>query len=176
MAPERVERLVLISEHVLPYDDPDVIAALSEAERDDVASLLRGRTAELEQQYAASAAHDPTAPLRQLAEGWSPQERSLATTPWFPEVAESAAFGLRAGRVGFLEDGLRSVRPLEIDLADVRCPVRLIHGEADDLEPYANVERLVPRLVDATLLALPGMGHLGPWLWPDVIMGILTGY
>ena len=65
--------------------------------------------------------------------------------------------------------------PLDFDLADVRCPVRAIHGTIDDLEPYANLERLQARLADCVLVALPGMGHFGPWLWPDAIFGLLTG-
>ncbi|MFZ2015476.1 MAG: alpha/beta hydrolase, partial [Nocardioides sp.] len=76
---------------------------------------------------------------------------------------------------GLLEDGLRTVSPLEFDLSDVRCPVRAIHGTIDDLEPYANLERLAAQLADCAVVALPGMGHFGPWLWPDSIMGLLSG-
>lgn len=57
---------------------------------------------------------------------------------------------------------------VEDDLGDVRCPFRAIHGLADDLEPYANVERLIGIVDDIAVLALPGLGHLGPWLWPDL--------
>jgi pimeloyl-ACP methyl ester carboxylesterase len=64
---------------------------------------------------------------------------------------------------------------LEFDLADVRCPVRAIHGTIDDLEPYANLERLAAQLADCAVVALPGMGHFGPWLWPDSIMGLVSG-
>ena len=177
-APERVSKAVLISGHVLPYDDPAIIAGLSEAEQADVGRLVGGRTAELEAEYAAGAAamlEDPEGMIRQLAAGWAPKERALVETPFVSAVARSVAFGLSTGHTGLLEDGLRTVSPLEFDLADVRCPVRAIHGTIDDLEPYANVERMSARLHDCVVVALPGMGHFGPWLWPDAIFGLLTG-
>jgi pimeloyl-ACP methyl ester carboxylesterase len=177
-APERISKVVLISGHVLPYDDPAIIAGLSEAEQADVANLNGGRTAELEAEYAGVAAAivaDPEGLVRQLAAGWAPKEKALVETPWVSAVAKSVAFGLTTGHVGMLEDGLRSVLPLDFDLAEVRCPVRAIHGTIDDLEPYANVERLKHRLHDCVVVALPGMGHFGPWLWPDAIFGLLTG-
>ena len=100
---------------------------------------------------------------------------SWCPTRWVDAIAGSVPFGLATGHVGLLEDGLRTVSPLEFDLSDVRCPVRAIHGTIDDLEPYANLERLAAQLADCAVVALPGMGHFGPWLWPDSIMGLLSG-
>lgn len=152
-------------------------AALSADEQADVAMLLAGRTPELEQAYAAaaSARHDAAEMIRGLAAGWHPLELALLDTPWLDAVAESVAFGLAQGHEGYLEDGLRTVRPLEFSLADVTCPVRAVHGTIDDLEPYTNLERLAARLDDCVVLALPGFGHFGPWLWPDAVLGLLTG-
>jgi pimeloyl-ACP methyl ester carboxylesterase len=83
-------------------------------------------------------------------------------------------FGLSAGFHGVLDDGLRTVRPLEFDLVDIRLPVRAVHGSLDDLEPLANLERAAARLGDVVLLSLQGMGHFGPWLWPDLILGLIA--
>jgi pimeloyl-ACP methyl ester carboxylesterase len=91
-------------------------------------------------------------------------------------VAESLSFGLAAGHAGLLEDGLRTVSPLEFELPDVRCPVRATHGTIDDLEPCANLERAAARLTDCVVVALPGMGHFGPWRWPDSLFGLVTGH
>jgi pimeloyl-ACP methyl ester carboxylesterase len=178
LAPERITKVVLVSGHVLPYDDPEIVKYLSPAEQADVANLSRGRTPELESEYAAVAtamAADPIGLGREMAAGWTSREQRLIETPWFDAMAESLAFGLSAGHVGLLEDGLRTVRPLEFDLTQVRCPVRAIHGTLDDLEPYSNLQRLVARLTDSAIVALPGMGHFGPWLWPDSILGLLSG-
>ena len=179
IAPERISKVVLVSAHVMPYDDPAIVAGLSAAEQADVGRLLGGRTPELEAEYAAGAAsmtEDPVAMLKGLAAGWGHREQSLAETPFVTAVAESVAFGLAAGHAGLLEDGLRTVSPLEFDLSDVRCPVRAIHGTIDDLEPYANLERAAARLTDCVVLTLPGMGHFGPWLWPDSIFGLVSGH
>lgn len=178
LAPERIPKVVLVSGHVLPYDDPAIVAALSASEQADVARLATGRTPELEAEYAAMAssmAADPVGLIREVASGWGTREQRLAETPWARAIAGSVAFGLAAGHVGLLEDGLRTVRPLEFDLSDVRCPVRAVHGTIDDLEPYANLERLAARLAECAVVALPGMGHFGPWLWPDSILGLLIG-
>lgn len=178
LAPERISKVVLISGHVLPYDSPDIVAALSPAEHADLALLLGGRTPELEAEYSAAAAAaraDAAELIRGMAAGWHPLERALLDTPWLDAVAESVAFGLSQGHVGYLEDGLRTVRPLEFSPSDVRCPVRAIHGTVDDLEPYVNLERLAAQLDDCIVVALPGMGHFGPWLWPDAVLGLLTG-
>jgi hypothetical protein len=55
IAHERISKVVLVSAHVMPYDDPEIVAGLSAAEQGDD-RLLRGRSPELEAEYAASAA------------------------------------------------------------------------------------------------------------------------
>jgi pimeloyl-ACP methyl ester carboxylesterase len=179
IAPERISKVVLVSCHVMPYDDPRIVAGLSAAEQADVNLLLGGRTPQLEAEYAAMAesmARNPMGLLSGLAEGWGPREQSLMQTPWATAVAASVAFGLAPGHRGMLDDGIRTVRPLEFELSEVRCPVRAIHGTIDDLEPYANLERAASQLADCVVVALPQMGHFGPWLWPDTIFGLLAGH
>ncbi len=176
-ADERIERLVLVSPHALPYDDPAIIALLSKAERSDL-DLLRGPVDEAEAEYAASVASllaDPVAAVRHLVEDWPAPERALAAGPWGELAAASFAFGLSHGHTGYFEDGLRTLRPLEFDLAAVRCPVRAVHGTEDDLEPYPNLLRLAGRLEDCRVVALPGLKHFGPWLWPDLVPSLMTG-
>lgn len=180
LAPDRVERLVLASAHVLPYDDEDMESALSDAEKADLVLLRAGPSAELEAAYAAGAASaadvdGAVALLEELAASMSPLEGDVLRRPFARAVAESVAFGLSAGHRGYLEDGMRSIRPLEVDPADVRCPVRALHGTMDSLEPYANLERLVPRLADAAVIAFPGMGHFAPWVWPALPFEVLAG-
>lgn len=177
-APERVTRTVLIAAHVMPYEDPQVVASLSEAEQADLAMLRSGRTPELEQAYAAAAASavaDPMRLLQQLAASWHPRERQLVATGWGTAVAESVAFGLSTGSAGYLEDGIRTAATLDVDLAAITCPVRAVHGTIDDLEPYANLERLATMVADLQIIALPGLGHFGPWLWPDLGFAVLIG-
>lgn len=167
MAPDRVERVVLVSGNVLPYDDPAVEAQLSEAEREDLVLLRSGGDAAIEAAYredAMAMADDPQGLLDSIVASLPHRERELAGSGALAVTVEAIAFGLAAGHRGLLDDGRRTLQPLEVDLGDVRCPVRAIHGTADDLEPYANLQRLVELLDDIVVLALPGLGHLGPWL------------
>jgi pimeloyl-ACP methyl ester carboxylesterase len=178
LAADRVEKVVLISGHVLPYDDPAIVAALSRSEQDDLSRLREGRTAALDAAYAVQASdisQDAPALLRTLSAGWDQREQALVRSAWGEAVASSVAFGVSTGHIGLLEDGLRTIMPLEIELSAITCPVRALHGVADDLEPLANLEKAARQLADCVIVTLPGMGHFGPWLWPDSILGLLTG-
>lgn len=179
LAPDRVTRIVLVSAHAMPYDDDDVLETLSDAERADL-DLLRGPSDALEAAYAEAAAGASTtdgalALLGRLAASMSPLERTLADGPFARAVAASVAFGLAPGHRGLLDDGLRTLRAFEIDLADVRCPVRALHGTDDDLEPYPNLQRLLRRLEDTSVITFPGMGHFAPWVWPGLVLDVVAG-
>ena len=66
---------------------------------------------------------------------------------------------------------------LEQEIA-ISCPVRLIHGEADNEVPLGIALRLVDRLcsADVQLLVLKGGGHrLSEPQEIDAILGTLTG-
>ena len=178
LEPDRVTRLVLISPNALPYDDPDVIAALSEEERADFELVRNGPTREAEAaivEAARAVREDAIGLIRRNAARWSTLEAELADGPWAEPVARSLAFGLATGHVGYYEDALRTARPLEFDVATVRCPVRIMHGGIDDWEPLINAQRLISRLPDAALLEVHETGHFGPWLWPDAVLGLITG-
>lgn len=64
-----------------------------------------------------------------------------------------------------LGQGLDWLEQLDMgeQLADVRCPVLILHGSADPLMPLAGAEALAQRLPQARLHALPGHAH-GPFL------------
>jgi pimeloyl-ACP methyl ester carboxylesterase len=178
--PRRVTKVVLVSGHVLPYDDPDVEARLSEAEQADLALLRTGSSTELDREYAATSAgfsdiEGAVALMHRLSATMSPLEQRLVTSDFTRLVAESVAQGASGGHRGYLEDGLRTIRPLEVDLASITCPVRAVHGEDDDLEPYANLQRLVPSLSDVAVVSLPGMGHFGPWVWRSLPFALIAG-
>jgi len=178
MAPDRVERLVLAVPQALPYDDPEVIAGLNQGEQEEAARAVGGPTDEYEQDYrdAAAALGDDCRPLlREAPAGWHPLEQQLVKTEWTDRIAASLQFGVGTGHRGYYEDSLRTVRPLEIDLADVRCPVRIVAATADDWEPVANARRLAAALDDVALIELREMGHFGPWVWPELVLALVVG-
>jgi pimeloyl-ACP methyl ester carboxylesterase len=178
LAPGRVERLVLAVPQALPYDDPEVIAALDQDGQEDVEAALRGPRPEFEESYrraAAEMAEDSTGLLREAPAAWSALERRLVETEWTDGIAASLSFGLSRNHRGYYEDGLRIVRPLEIELSDIRCPVRIITASLDDWEPAVNAHRLARQLTDVALIELHDMGHFGPWVWPEMVLSLVVG-
>jgi proline iminopeptidase len=54
----------------------------------------------------------------------------------------------------------------------LRCPVLLVHGEADP-RPVAAVEALAAELPQARVVRLPGAGHFPLWETPDTLQRLL---
>jgi pimeloyl-ACP methyl ester carboxylesterase len=77
--------------------------------------------------------------------------------------AEALAAGLveavRPGLAGVAADVEAQARPLAVDLAAVRCPIRLWYGEVDEVTPAAFGRWYAARLPGATLTVVPGAGH-----------------
>jgi pimeloyl-ACP methyl ester carboxylesterase len=170
--------VVLVSGHVLPYDDERVIAHLSEAEQADLALLRAGPGPELEESYAgiaAATAADPVGALAPMVADWSRPEQAWFARPDIQAVvADELGLAYRQGHRGEFDDGLRTVSALEVDLRSVTVPVRALHGAGDDLEPYANLERLVSMLPDLKIVRFEGMSHFGPWVWPGMITAMIA--
>lgn len=62
-----------------------------------------------------------------------------------------------------LEAGLRRLEP---QLSSISAPTMIVHGDADDLVPFDNVDFLRSRLVNVTqlgIIALAGRDHFLPW-------------
>lgn len=70
-----------------------------------------------------------------------------------------------------LEDQLSLVGD---DIADqlesLDVPTMVVHGDADELVPFGNGERLAERIEGATLHRLEGVGHLAHWEQPDRVL------
>jgi hypothetical protein len=92
----------------------------------------------------------------------SQRERAWYSQQWVRDtlVAEVAE-GLRKHGEGSLEDSLISVRPFDIEVASIQCPVLAVHGSADDWEPLPNLRRVLTLVPDAQLIVLEGLHHFG---------------
>ncbi len=60
---------------------------------------------------------------------------------------------------GFARDNVSWAGPWDLDLAAVTSPVDLFYGDADQMVPLENGERLAALLPHATFNVLPGAGH-----------------
>jgi pimeloyl-ACP methyl ester carboxylesterase len=78
--------------------------------------------------------------------------------------AEAAVFFADVRRAldpaaGFVRDNVAWGGPWDVDLATITSPVDLLYGDADQMVPLANGERLAALLPHATFTVLPGAGH-----------------
>jgi pimeloyl-ACP methyl ester carboxylesterase len=167
IAPERVERLVLACAQ-MPYDDEGAIATLLPDQVALVPVLRGGRSALLEQGVAAyrdAVVRDPVGALEPSLGSFSAEERGLLDTPWFRDalVAEMRD-AFEPGIEGAVDDLLAWPVPLEVDVAQIRCPVLAVHGTEDDWEPIANLQRILAGIPQAQLVAVEGRSHLAPEL------------
>jgi pimeloyl-ACP methyl ester carboxylesterase len=74
---------------------------------------------------------------------------------WGLEIDVETAIATKDGRVGCSGAVCRPVEPL---CAQIRCPVTVMHGTDDRLDPYAVAERLA-ELTGASLIKVEGAGH-----------------
>lgn len=119
---------------------------------------------------------DPLAALAPNMATLSAKERRWADQPWVRDVlVDDIREGLRVSVEGFLDDMLAWPNPFEVDLRNVRCPVRAVHGTADDWEPLTNLQRVLPLMNDTQLLLLDGLNHFGPLLHPELVLGLAIG-
>ena len=101
-----------------------------------------------------------------------------------PALEEWAWFNMVAGAVeGLLPRALRNsnreieaykgeLETLRPRLGRLAAPVVIIHGTADSLVPFANVEYMRTRFTGAAslrIVTLPGEGHFTPWTRPAIL-------
>jgi pimeloyl-ACP methyl ester carboxylesterase len=177
IAPDRVTRVVSVSGQ-MPYDDDEAIAGLEAEQAQELPAFRVGRTAALEEenaQWRSSLLEDPLGILGPLATFAEP-ERAWSAQDWVKDVLSAdIREGMRPGWEGSLEDSLVCVKPFDVDVTSIRCPVRAVHGSADDWEPLPNLVRVLEQISDTQLFVLDGLNHLGPLLYPDLLVSLALG-
>lgn len=95
----------------------------------------------------------------------------LATVPGaLATMAAALSEGVRAGLAGVAADVEAVNRPLAVDLAAIRGPVRLWWGADDTVTPPAFGAWYAAHLAGATLEVVPGAGHYLPLTrWADIL-------
>jgi len=83
-------------------------------------------------------------------------ETTLREKGYYPFPNSRTKQLMPVGREAF-DDGARY--DLEARAASLRCPLLLIHGDADTSVPVAAQERLAASQPDAEVLTIPGAGH-----------------
>lgn len=82
----------------------------------------------------------------------------------YATVVEDMRAALGAGGAGAALDLANLWRRLDFRLEDIRVPVHVWHGEADNLAPVASGRYLAARIPNCQARFYPGEGHTGPLL------------
>jgi pimeloyl-ACP methyl ester carboxylesterase len=107
------------------------------------------------------AQHWPRAVMTSFARDLSGPDRERMEEPAVRRaVLDSLREALRPGAAGTVDDYVVEGRPWGFDLAEIRVPVRLWHGEGDGVVPLAHSRWLAERIPDAELSVIAGAGHL----------------
>jgi pimeloyl-ACP methyl ester carboxylesterase len=98
----------------------------------------------------------------------------LATVPGGADrLAEGLVEAVRRGLAGVAADVEAQARPLAIDLAAIRVPVRLWYGGHDTVTPPAFGAWYAAHLREATLTVVPGAAHyLALTAWSDLLAAV----
>ena len=96
-----------------------------------------------------------------FARGLRGPDRRLANEPRVREALVITLLeGLRQGSAATVDDYAIEGRPWGFDLAQIRVPVLLWHGDLDDEVPLAHARWLAERIPGASLEIVEGAGHL----------------
>ena len=144
VAPDRVTRVVVAAG-----------PAPSDAESDSLETV----TAEVAAFAAPLLALDADGFRAAMTAEVPPNERYFESRP-----AEAAVFFADMRRAldppdGFVRDNVDWGGVWDLDLAAVTAPVDLLYGDADQMVPLHNGERLAALIPHATFTVLPGAGH-----------------
>jgi pimeloyl-ACP methyl ester carboxylesterase len=179
----RVAGVGLVSA-VGPYvDEPGLVPHLREEARELVELALRdpeAAAAEARRQCEEEAellARDPEGLIDAFAPGTPDSDREVMADPeirgrFVAAFRETAA----QGPEGLLYDTLlHYVRRWGFDLADVRVPVLLWHGDRDPVVPVEAARLVARRVPGAKLTEYPGEGHAVDYRHIDEILSALAG-
>lgn len=160
--PERVASAVIVS-GMVDVTHPD-LAALPPRPNLQILALAarRPRISRLVYRTMATGARWLPGPMvRRASASMPPADRETIRDP---DVAraflEMLAETFAQGPAGAQQDSALVASAWGFDPADVRVPVRLWHGDADENVPLDMARHLAQRVPRAELTVLPGEGHL----------------
>ena len=92
----------------------------------------------------------------------APADKAILDEGLRPLVIELFRESTRNGPAGTVEDFAVWARPSGIRFGDIRAPVRLWHGDADQSVSIDHSRWLASKIPGAELTVIPGAGHLHP--------------
>jgi pimeloyl-ACP methyl ester carboxylesterase len=148
-----------------PYgaDGLDFFAGMGQGNVDDFRRLLRDQDAarvhmeEAREKYLAASPGELAEAMRSLL---SPADAAVFTGDMADYLAASTREGLLPGSQGWWDDVCAMTSAWGFDLAGIRVPVLLLHGDQDQFVPFGHGRWLAAHIPGAEARLLPGDGHL----------------
>jgi pimeloyl-ACP methyl ester carboxylesterase len=164
LLPDRVRAAVVLAGTAPPVEAGEVWATWFPPDMaDEVRALTTKPPAELAPEYeqAAKPFAELTGERLALSENQSASDKAALVE--VPEVAEWLALSIRAGVSagiwGWLDDDLAWAKPWGFDMADIRVPVIVRHGDEDSFVSIEQGRWLAAHIPGARLDEMPGGGH-----------------
>jgi pimeloyl-ACP methyl ester carboxylesterase len=114
---------------------------------------------------------------RGYASMWPEDDQRILADPENEAIFVDDMLNVFHGRCQAVVDDARLLgRDWGFRLADVKVPVRWVHGDADPLVPISGVETAVSRLQDGELTLRSGESHLGGFAKIDEVLEFIRSY
>jgi pimeloyl-ACP methyl ester carboxylesterase len=162
LLPERVAAAASLAS-VAPYDAEglDFFAGMGEQNVEEFGVIFQGEEAHrasMERQRGELLAAKPEDVVGMWQTLLGPADREVATGEFAAALLDHMRAGIGPSGDGWLDDDLGFVSPWGFDVASIRIPVLLWHGEQDKFVPFAHGVWLAGRIpgVDARLSAEDG--------------------
>ncbi|HEV8452131.1 MAG TPA: alpha/beta hydrolase [Gaiellales bacterium] len=164
LLPDRVRAAVTLAGLAPPVEAGEVWTTWFSGDMvDEIRALPRKPPAERETEYrqAAQSFAELTGEQLQVSENQSAADKAALIE--LPEVAEWLARSLQssvsAGIWGWMDDDLAWARPWGFDVADIRVPVVIRHGDEDGFVSIEQGRWLAAHIPGAQFDEMPGGGH-----------------
>jgi pimeloyl-ACP methyl ester carboxylesterase len=164
LLPDRVRAAVTLAGLAPPVEAGEVWTTWFSGDMvDEIRALPRKHPAERETEYrqAAQSFAELTGEQLQVSENQSAADKAALIE--VPEVAEWLARSLQssvsAGIWGWMDDDLAWARPWGFDVADIRVPVVIRHGDEDGFVSIEQGRWLAAHIPGAQFDEMPGGGH-----------------
>lgn len=169
---DRVSRVGLLSP-VAPGDWSEMLRSLRRDQRTGLSIFRRS------ERLGRAVMARPVARMRRSEAGAVRELNRLLRSPHDRKLLEAdpgswwtgAREAFRQGPAAYVHEARTWPDPLSFDLANIRTPVALWHGEDDRLIPISHSQHLSDRLQDASLHAIPNEAHLHP---PHVLAAVAS--
>src|SRR3954469_12494262 len=164
LLPDRVIAVASLAS-VAPYDAEglDYLEGMGEQNLEEYAALFEGedvQRASTEKLRSELLSSSP----EQLIELWQtllgPADREVANGAHASFLLDHIRAGIGTSVDGWIDDDLAFVSPWGFDLASIRVPVQLWHGEQDKFVPYAHGVWLAAHIPGVDARLTPEDGHL----------------